>query len=152
MRQESGRSLIEILGVLAIAGVMAATSFAVYKNIKNRMTRITATQELKQISQNIKLLVSSASDLSYISVDYLIESGALKNNKPPIGGDDWSITPNSDGISFSINLTELSQSQCYYFTNANLDFTYKITVNDYEDDNAEHCFSSGNNQVSLFIE
>lgn len=151
MKYESGRSLIEILGVLAIGAIMTVATVNVYNNIRLRQVRTIAIAELKQIAQNTKLLISPVGDYSVISVDYLIQSGALKNANAPIGGNDWSISSVNENA-FSINLTNLSKSDCAYFTNANIDFVYKISVNGYDDEVSKHCFSNDVNQISLFIE
>ena len=39
MIQERGASMIEIIGVLAIAGVMSAAAIAMYQVIRNNQTR-----------------------------------------------------------------------------------------------------------------
>lgn len=152
MRQESGRSLIEIMGALVIAGVMAAASLTVYNNIRANQKRTIAVSQLRQIAQNTKLLVSHTNDYSVVSVDYLIKSGALKNNQPPIGTTDWTITSTSDNLGFSINLTCLTKSECEFFTTVKLDFVYSRTINGYENGDENHCLSTANNKISLFIE
>lgn len=152
MKQESGRSLIEILGVLAIVGVMSAVSIKVYNSIRNSQIRTIAVQELKQIATNTRLLLSPMGDYSFVSVDYLIKAGALKNGKAPIGSNDWSVKSNFEGTVFSINLTGLSTGECEYLSTVALDFVYKIVVNNHENADATYCLSTSENQVSLYAE
>lgn len=152
MRQESGRSLIELLGVLAIAGIMAVASIAVYNNIRNRQLRTIATAEIEKIAENTKMLLSQTGDYTGLSVDYLIQSGALKNADAPIGSDDWSVTSSVDGHEFSINLTGLSESECLYFITAKLNWITFVKTNGYDSGNGEYCFKTGDNQVSLIVQ
>ena len=46
MKQESGASLIEIIGVLAIAGLMGGAAIAMYNVIRNNQVRKIASVEL----------------------------------------------------------------------------------------------------------
>jgi len=80
MKQEFGASMIEIIGVLAIAGVMSAAAISMYNVIKNNQTRKIASVELEQIAKNTELLMGMRDDYTGLSVDYLVSAGALKNN------------------------------------------------------------------------
>ncbi len=152
MREESGRSLIEIIGVMAIAGVMLAGVVATYNVVRNRQIRTIALDTLEQIAKNTKLLLEVRGDYTGVSVDYLIKSGALKTNKQPIGKPDWSITSSVDGNEFNINLVGLSRGECDYFTTVRMDWVTKIKVNGYESDPGAYCLSSGDNELTLIIE
>ena len=115
MKAESGRSLIEVIGVLAIGGVMAVATLGVYNMVRSNQTRTIADAELEQIAHDTKLLLEMRGTYEGISVDYLIKAGALPSDKAPIGGDGWSVTASADGVSFSINLVDLSNGECEYF-------------------------------------
>ena len=52
MRGESGRSLIEVIGVMAIAGVMTVSALGVYNMLRANQARSIASMELKQIAEN----------------------------------------------------------------------------------------------------
>ena len=54
MRGESGRSLIEVIGVMAIAGVMTVSALGVYNMLRANQARSIASMELKQIAENTK--------------------------------------------------------------------------------------------------
>jgi len=151
MRAESGRSLIEIIGVMAITGVMAASSIGVYSMIRKNQERTIATHTMEQIVSDVKLLMEMRGTYEGLSVDYLIKSGALKSDAAPIGGADWSVTPSTDGTFFAINLTDLSEGDCDYFAVAIPQWASAILVNGYETEPADHCFSGGANQVSLIV-
>ena len=57
MRQQSGRSLIEVIGVMAITGVMTVTALGVYNMIRANQVRTIASAEIEQIAENTKLLL-----------------------------------------------------------------------------------------------
>lgn len=86
MNHESGASLIEIIGVLAIAGVMSGAAIAMYNVIRNNQARKIASIELEEIAKNTKMLMGLRGDYTGLSVDYLVSAGALQNNSAPIGG------------------------------------------------------------------
>lgn len=152
MKSESGRSLIEIVGVIAIGTVMMVSAIGMYNMMRNNHKRTVAESQLKQIASDVKLLLEVRGDYSDVSVDYLIKAGALKNTKAPIGGDNWSITPGIDNISFNINLTDLTQGECAYFSSATSKWATSVIVNGFElGDNSDKCFSTPTNQISFVV-
>ena len=152
MRQESGRSLIEIMGVLAIAGLMSASAIGVYNVIRNNQIRKIASMEIEQIAKNTKLLMEMRGDYTGLSVDYLISAGALKTNKAPIGASNWSVEPINNGAGFSINLTGLTSGECQYFLAKKPKWATSIIVNGIETDINTNCFSTNTNQISFTVE
>lgn len=153
MRYESGRSLIEIVGVIAIGTVMTAAAIGMYRMMRENNARTIATSQLEQIAGDVKLLLEMRGDYSGISVDYLIKAGALKSDKAPLGGDNWSVTASTNGESFSINLTDLTQGECSYFVTAKPTWAKNILVNGYEVMNSsDPCFSTPTNQISFIVE
>ncbi len=151
MTEQSGRSLIEIIGVIAISAAMTAGAITAYGTIRKNQARTIAAAELGDVAADVKLLMEMRGTYEGVSVDYLIKAGALKNADAPIGGQ-WSVTSSADGQSFSINLTELSSGECEYFTAAVPKWATTILVNGYETDVASHCFSSNTNMVSFIVE
>jgi len=151
MREQSGRSLIEIIGVLAIGGAMVVTSYGIYNSINSKQKRLIASEALKDIASKTQTLLQY-SGYEPVSVDFLIESGALKNNKSPIGGQDWSVTSSFDGSEFSINLVGLSYDDCAYFTTKKFDWATHIAVNGYDSDSSSFCMKSGENNISFFAQ
>ena len=152
MKQEYGRSLIEIIGVLAIGAVMSVATIAMYRQIRTTQVRTIATAELEQIVKNAKLLTGARGTYDGLSVDYLVKSGALKSPAAPLGGDNWSVTPSFDGTSFTINLTELTSGECAYFSIKQPTWASTILINGYEIDGTSHCFSTSTNQISFIVE
>lgn len=153
MKTESGRSLIEIIGVLAIAGVMTASAIGVYSMVRANQTRKIASVQLEQIAKNVKLLMEMRGDYTGVSVDYLVKAGAMKSNAAPIGGAQWSVSATSDGTAFSINLVDLSNGECEYFATATPTWAASVLVNGYEmSETSSNCFSSQTNQISFIVE
>lgn len=152
MTEQSGRSLIEIIGVMAIAGILTAGVIATYNTVRNRQTRTIAASQLEKIAQNTKLLMGARHNYNGISVDYLIKAGALKTNKAPIGSDEWSITPSIDNKGFLINLKDLSKGDCDYFTTIKIDWADRVKVNGFETDPGTYCLTTGANEVSFIVQ
>lgn len=152
MRQESGRSLVEIIGVMAIGGILMAALVTTYNTVRNRQVRTIASANLEQIAKNTRLLMQQRHNYSGVSVDYLIKAGALKNNKAPIGNDEWSVTSSIDGAEFLINLKGLTKGECDYFTTVNLSWAERVKVNGYESDPGTYCLTTGGNEVSFIVQ
>jgi type II secretory pathway pseudopilin PulG len=152
MRQEQGRSLIEVIGVMAIGGVMMAALVATYNMVRNRQVRTIAAAQLEQIAKNTRLLMEMRHDYSGVSVDYLVKAGALKNAGAPIGSDDWSVASSIDGKEFLINLKGLTKGECDYFTTVKLEWASRIKVNGFESNPGAYCLTTGANEVSFIVE
>lgn len=152
MKHESGRSLIEVIGVMAIAGVMTVTAVKMYQVMRTNQKRTIANAELEQIAENTKLLLEMRDDYTGVSVDYLIKAGALQSARAPIGGEGWSVTASVDGTSFSINLVDLTAGECDYFSNVLPQWASAMIVNGFETGYTENCFESDSNQISFVIE
>ena len=91
-------------------------------------------------------------DYTGLSLDYLIDAGALKTKKAPIGDSDWSVEPLSDTSTFSINLTGLSEGECQYFATAKYSWASKVIINDIETNINTNCFSTDTNKISFIVE
>lgn len=152
MKMESGRSLIEVIGVMAIAGLMTISALGAYKMIRANQTRNIADAELKQIVQNVKILMEMRGSYEGVSVDYLIKAGALQSNRAPIGAENWSIYASADGKSFSINLIDLTNGECEYFANKKHNWASAMLINGFESGLTNNCFDSDTNQISFIVE
>ena len=152
MNNESGRSLLEVIGVLAITGIMTISGIGVFNVIRQNQARSIASAELEQIAQNTKILLEMRGNYDGVSVDYLIKSRALKSNRAPIGGDDWSVKSAFDGTSFSINLVDLTYGECEYFSVSVPDWAKSVLINGFEIGLTDNCFKSKTNQISFVVE
>ena len=147
MTEQSGRSLVEIIGVMAVGAVMTVSAIGVYNMIRNNQVRTIAAAELKQVVENTKLLLGARGSYNGLSVEYLIKAGALSSDRAPLG-DTWSVEPSIDGLSFSITLNGLSTGECEYFITAVPSWATRVVANGYDADNAtDACFTTNTNQV-----
>ena len=152
MKQESGRSLIEIIGVLAIGTIISVAAVKMYGQIRASQTRSLVSTELEQLAKNVKLLAGPRNSYAGISVEYLIKAGALKSAKAPIGSDDWSVSPSFDEKSFIISLNGLSSGECEYFAVKKQEWATAVLINGQEPNDTSGCFSTNTNQVSFIVE
>lgn len=150
MKNESGRSLIEIIGVLAITAVMTASAVGIYNSIRHNQKNTIASAELREAAKNTKLLMEMRGDYTGVSVDYLVKAGALKTDKAPVGKS-WSINVGIDITSFSIDLTGLSRGECEFFATALPNWADDMFVNGYRLDNSTACFSGTDNNISFIV-
>ena len=152
MRCESGRSLIEVIGVMAIAGVMTVSALGVYNMLRANQARSIASIELKQIAENTKILLEMRGSYQGVSVDYLVKAGAIKSPAAPIGDSDWTVSSSPDGSYFSINLVGLTNGECEYFISSNPDWAIRILVNGIETSSSGNCFMGATNQLSFVVQ
>jgi hypothetical protein len=152
MKQESGRSLIETIGVMAIAGMMMVGTIAAYNMIRSNQTRTIASAELDKIVEDTKILMEMRGTYEGISIDYLIKAGALKNNRAPIGGANWSIDASADGQTFAINLVDLTVGECEFFAEKKPKWANAMLINGFETGQTSNCFDSSTNQISFIVE
>lgn len=150
MKYESGRSLIEIIGVLAITAVMTAAAVGIYNSIRHNQKNTIAAAELRELAKNTKLLMEMRGDYTGVSVDYLVKAGALMSDKAPIGKT-WSVNVGTDVTSFSIDLVGLSRGECEFFATALPNWASDMFVNGYRLDNAVACFGGTDNNISFIV-
>lgn len=127
MNQQSGRSLIEILGVLTISAVMVAAAGGMYHAIDQRQKRVVALETLKDIANQTKTLMEYSGSYEGVSIEYLIEAGVLKNAKAPIGSNEWRIKPTKEG--FVIQLFNLTYDDCAFFATKNIEWASSVVIN-----------------------
>jgi len=151
MREQFGRSLIEIIGVLAIGAIMISATYSMYHSTNEKQKRLVASEELKDIAQKTNILLKH-SGYTNVSVDYLINAGVINHDRAPAGGKDWSVTSNFEGTEFSINLVDLSFEECAYFTTKKFNWTTHLVVNGYDSADSSYCLKTGGNMISFFVE
>ncbi len=152
MTEQYGRSLIELIGVMAIGAVMMAGAIGAYAMIRDSQKKTVASAELEQIVKNTKLLMEMRGDYNGVSVDYLVAAGALDNTDAPIGDNTWSVDATIDGLGFEINLNGLSFNECAHFTTAIPKWATTVVVNGVSENPGSACFSSQTNQLKFIVE
>ena len=148
MKNESGRSLIEIIGVIAVTGFMTAGAIAIYNSIRHNQKNTISAATLREVAKDINMLMGMRSDYTGISVDYLVKAGALKTPDSPVGKT-WSIEVGIDRKTFVINLYGLSHGECDFFAAAMPAWAIDMYINGYNATEVVNCFSGGENNISF---
>ena len=151
MIQESGRSLIEIMGGVAISAILLMSTIKTYNSIRKNQILSLSLMKLEEISKNIKYLKSKDEGYANISLDYLIKSGALKNALPPVGKY-WNIKNENDFQNYSINISGLTKSECEYLKLKKFDWTVSVSINGYTDIKNVSCISGIDNNISFIVD
>jgi Tfp pilus assembly protein PilE len=149
MKNESGRSLIEMLGVLAIGGIIAVGAVETYRVVRTRQARTFAEQELKNIAENTRILYSGRKNYSGIGKSYLIKAGVLKVEK--IGDNDFRIAAAEDGKSFSIIFDNLNFGDCAHFATKKYEWAAGVAVNGFSDEPQSLCAEIHPNKLEFII-
>ena len=143
MKEESGRSLIEIVGILAIGVIMIAATYNMYKTIDQRQKRMIAYEDVKEVARKTKILYEY-SGYQNVSIANLHSKGAVSSEKAPIGS--WTLESVAGGEKFKITLSNLSYGECKYFATKKSDDWSIATENTFNCNK-----SSSNNTVSFFV-
>lgn len=148
MKSESGRSLIEIVGILAITGVMTASAIGIYNSIRHNQHNTIASAELRELAKNINLLMGMRGDYVGLSVEYLIKAGALNSANAPIGKD-WTVGPGIDTSTFEIKITGLTHGECDFFAVSVPTWATDVFINGQKLGDMSNCFSGIDNDITF---
>ena len=151
MIQESGRSLIELMGVMIVSGILVASTVKMYNSIRKNQILSISIIKLEDVSKNIKYLKSKEDGYADISIDYLIKSGVLKSDIPPIGKY-WNIKHENNFQNASINISGLSKSECEYFKFKKFDWANSVKINDNMDVEFVPCLQGTDNNISFVVD
>ena len=146
---ETGRSLLEMLGVLAIGGLLSIGAIQMYQGVRARQLRFVGEQELKNLAENAKLLYSGRRNYTGITKNFLIKSGAIKTDE--IMGHKFGIRPNSNGQSFSIVFDEMNMGDCAYFATKQVDWAHSVVVNGFAKEANKMCSNLHLNKVEFVV-
>ena len=114
MKQESGRSMIEMLGVLAIMGVITVGATALISSAMRTQKRNTVNEEVIQIVTGVRQLLGEYDDFSGIDNSKIF--GAIgMSNKNTYGGTYELAVDASNPRQFIVTINGLSKSDCEYF-------------------------------------
>lgn len=114
MKQESGRSMIEMLGVLAIMGVITVGATLLISRTMNIQKRNTVNEEVVQIVTGVRQLLGEYDDFSNINNSTIF--GAIgMSDKNPYGGKYELAVDSANYRQFVVSISGLTQSDCEYF-------------------------------------
>jgi len=114
MRQESGRSMVEMLGVLAIMGLITVGAVTMISAAMKSQKRTTVNDEVAQITTGVRQLLGEYDDFSNIN-NSTIWGAIGMSQKTPYGGNyELAVNP-LNSRQFILSINGLSKSDCSYF-------------------------------------
>lgn len=111
MRQESGRSMIEMLGVLAIMGVITVGAISMISYAMRMQKQSTVNDEVYQIVLGVRQLLGEYDDFTRIDNSTIFTALAMSNKNPYGGTYTVSVNP-SNTRQFIVTLDGLSDAEC----------------------------------------
>ena len=111
MKQESGRSMIEMVGVLAIMGMLTAAAFALISLGINRQKQSRVTDDVVTIVSGVRTLLGDYDDFSNIDNSTIFAAMSV-SNKNPYGGTYELSVNTANPRQFIISINGLSKSDC----------------------------------------
>lgn len=114
MRYEYGRSMIEMLGVLAIMGVITVGAIGMISTAMRTQKRSQINDEVIQMVTGVRQLLGEYDDYSHIN-NATIWGAIGVSDKNPYGGTyELAVNP-TNSRQFIVSIHGLSQSDCEYF-------------------------------------
>ena len=149
MRQESGRSMIEMVGVLAIMGMLTATAFALISLGINRQKQARVTDDVVTIVSGVRSLLGDYDDFSNIDNSTIFAAMSV-SDKNPYGGN-YELAVNSlNKRQFIVKITGLSKGDCEALvTKAWTDSVGYIASDHKEGGATANCVDGSENVVSI---
>ena len=152
MKQESGRSMIEMLGVLAIMGLITVGAIGMVSTAMRTQKRSAVNDEVLQIVTGVRQLLGEYDDFSNIDNTTIFGAIGMSNKNPYGGAYTVSVNP-SNSRQFIVGIDGLSQSDCEFLvTKAWTDSVGYIASNHTESGATGNCKNiSGNNSVQIIF-
>ena len=149
MRQESGRSMIEMVGVLAIMGMITAAAFVLISLGTNRQKQARVMDDVVTIVSGVRGLLGDYDDFSNIDNSTIFAAMSISNKNPYGGTYELSVNP-SNLRQFIVKINGLNKSDCEALvTKAWTDSVGYISSNHKESGATGNCGDSANNVVSI---
>ena len=114
MKHESGRSMIEMLGVLAIMGVITGGAILLISSAMRTQKRNTVNEEVIQIVMGVRQLLGEYDDFSNINSSTIFSVMGMSSKNPYGGAYELSVDP-ANSRQFVVSVTGLSDVDCEYF-------------------------------------
>ena len=149
MRQESGRSMIEMVGVLAIMGMLTATAFALISLGINRQKQARVADDVVTIVSGVRSLLVDYDDFTNIDNSTIFAAISVSDKNPYGGTYEVGVNP-SNIRQFVVKINGLSKSDCEALvTKAWTDSVGYISSNHKEGGASGNCVDGANNVVSI---
>ena len=113
-RQQSGRSMIEMLGVLAIMGVITVGAITMISAAMRSQKRTTVQDEVAQIVTGVRTLLGEYDDFSNLDNSTIFAAIGM-SPKNPYGGN-YELSPNpANPRQFILVIGGLNRADCEFF-------------------------------------
>lgn len=112
--EQSGRSMIEMLGVLAIMGVITVGAVTMISAAMRGQKRNAVQDEIAQITTGVRQLLGEYDDFSGIDNTTIFAAIGV-SNKNPYGGNYELMANPSDIQQFVVTISGLNKTDCEYF-------------------------------------
>lgn len=114
MKYESGRSMIEMLGVLAIMGVLTVGAISMISTAMRTQKRNTVNEEVLQIVTGVRQLLGEYDDFSNINNATIFGAIGISPKNTYGGTYELAVDP-ANSRQFIVSITGLSDTDCEYF-------------------------------------
>ena len=114
MNQESGRSMIEMLGVLAIMGGITAGAIGMISTAMRTQKRSSVNDDVIQIVTGVRQLLGEYDDFSHINNATIFGAIGVSSKNPYGGTYELSVSP-YNSRQFVVTINGLPQGDCKYF-------------------------------------
>ena len=149
MRQESGRSMIEMIGVLAIMMALTATAVATYNYAMNMQKRSNVNEAVSNMVTGVRELLKGYDDFSNIDNSTIFAAMSMSNKNPYGGTYELAVNP-ANPQQFIVRINGLSKSDCEALTTkAWEDSVGYVSSNHKEGGATGNCTDGKNNVVSI---
>ena len=115
MKQEYGRSMIEMLGVLAIMGLITVGAIGLISTAMRTQKRNAINDEVIEIVTGVRQLLGEYDDFSNIDNSTIFGAIGISNKTPYGGTYSLSVDP-TNSRQFIVGIDGLSKSDCEYLT------------------------------------
>jgi Tfp pilus assembly protein PilE len=123
---DSGRSMIEMLGVLAIIGVLTVSAIQLYSSAMSKYNRMAVIEDISTMSQEISSYYAGKEDYTGISIRFLESAEIIPDSQTPWNTEYEIFATGEDNQQFAIRLNELDKGDCMYL--ADWEWTGKKNV------------------------
>ena len=150
MKQESGRSMIEMLGVLAIMGLITVGSIGLLRLGMDSQKRGQVIENVVTIVTQVRQLLGEYDDFSNINNATIFGAIGVSNKNPYGGTYTLNVDP-SNPRQFIVGITGLSESNCEFLvTRAWVDSVgYQMSGGKQSGASGDCHNSMGNNTVQI---
>ena len=111
-KQQSGRSMIEMVGVLAVMGLITAGAFVLISSASSSQKRNRATDDIMEIAAGVRSVYAEHDNFGS-GIDANILAAINKGNTGPYSGSTYSVAMStSSNTQFVVTLSKVPAKDC----------------------------------------